>query len=289
MPKEKRFIIYVDWNVIVEFISNNFRNLHSVLKRHKEANKIFIPFSSEHVEEATKIKLESEEKTRDEIRKRLKYISELSSNLYFVNNMTDTKFCIKHPLEVYNTITEGDLGGFDSYKLFSEMVNYDSLKQYREFFGIYSNELNNMSTSEVIPKLDEILNSNRQENGQQVSIKSLIKEATKISDQEHGKYEYHQIMTRKRTFQINVLIYCIFSLLDSSGFWPDKKATYKKGSRCIDCRHAFNGSFADAVISNDRRFCKKTEAVYEYLQLETKVFYISEDEQNLLEFIKSAI
>jgi len=71
------YIVYLDWNVIADLESGQQPRLEEKLFEAKERKAISIPFSSTHIKEACKIE------SREEINKRLAYISKLSSNLYF--------------------------------------------------------------------------------------------------------------------------------------------------------------------------------------------------------------
>lgn len=287
MDWKNKIIVYLDWNVIAEFLDHRFSDLETQLKQFKYSEKVLIPFSSEHVEESSNIKLENEEKTTKTIEDRLEYLSELSSDIYFVNDLIHTGFRVEHPVEVYNTIKEIDLG-FNIRQLFVELVDFDSIKMSRELIGISSNELNNISPDKAIQKIDKMLNLYGDKTGQKTSIREIIKGVMEFTEQTHGRHEYYKMSKQKITHDLNNFIIMTFSLLDTFGFWSDRKATYNKGSMFIDCRHAFNGFFANFVISNDKRFCKKSEAVYKYLGSKTIVFNLSSDESQIIEHIKNA-
>ena len=81
----------------------------------------------------------------------------------------------------------------------------------------------------------------------------------------------------------NQKIVCLFSLIDTFGFWSDTKKTYKKGSRLADSRHAFNGSYFKIVVSRDKRFLRKSEAAYDYFDIGTKCFSTNYFKDHLIE------
>lgn len=60
----------------------------------------------------------------------------------------------------------------------------------------------------------------------------------------------------------------LFNLLDYACYWHDKSNT----SRLYDSSHAYFAQYCDVLVSNDRRMRIKTEAVYSYLGIETKVY-----------------
>lgn len=60
---------------------------------------------------------------------------------------------------------------------------------------------------------------------------------------------------------------CLFNLLDMVGYRKDKNNV----SRLYDATHAFYAYRCDALVSNDARMRLKTEAVYQYFRIKTRV------------------
>lgn len=280
--------IYLDWNVIAGFLEGNFKWLEGLM--FDNHNKISIPFSAEHVDEATNINLSNDFETNAEINERLNYLSRISSNLYFYNDMIDTGFRIESPTSVFKTLNEVNLG-IDLNKIFSGFIDYDALKKGREKLKLDPNTLNNIKPENAIAKIDEILASTKEmqeyKNNETLDIgfMGISKKALEISEESHEKASYNEIIKRKKTYQLNNLVVMSFTLLDTFGFWSDKKSTYVRGSRFPDSRHAFNAIFMDVLISNDRRFCKKAEAVYKYFNLGPEVCFLKSDEKKIRELL----
>jgi len=68
----------------------------------------------------------------------------------------------------------------------------------------------------------------------------------------------------------------LYFFLNFIGYWPDKKRrNWDKfiGSQS-DVNHAIFGAYANILISEDVRFVKKVDAIYEYLGINTKVLQI---------------
>jgi len=281
---------YLDWNVIADFLDGNFKWLEDIIFYNCE--NISIPFSAEHVDEATNIKLSNDLDTKAEIDRRLNYLSRISSNLYFVNDMIDMGYRIEPPASVFQTLNDVPLG-IDLNKLFSSFIDYDTLKNGRIKLELDPNILNNIKPENAIPKIDEIITSKKeiQENiknhNLDISFMGILKKALEISEESHSNTSYNDIISKKKTYQLNNLVVMSFSLLDTFGFWSDKKSTYIRGSRFPDSRHAFNAIFMDVLISNDKRFCMKAEAVYKYLNLGPEVCFLKEDESRIRELLNT--
>lgn len=282
--------IYLDWNVIADFLDENFKWLEDIIFSNREY--ISIPFASEHVGEATNIKLSNTLDTKNEIDRRLNYLSKISSNLYFVNDMIDTGYRIKTPSSVYQTLNDVSLG-FDPDKLFSSFIDFDTLKDGRKKLDLDPNILNNIEPADAIKKIDEIITSKKEtleyvkNNDLDISFMGILKTALDISEESHSNTSYNDIIRKKKTYELNNLVVMSFSLLDTFGFWADKKNTYIRGSRFPDSRHAFNAIFMDILISNDKRFCMKAEAVYRYLNLGPEVCYLKKDKDKIRELLKA--
>ena len=74
-------IIYLDWNIIVHLINGDYPELLKAINSAKLDRQFIVPFTSVHVEEATNIRSESEKKLR------LEFLSKLSNNIYFENEV----------------------------------------------------------------------------------------------------------------------------------------------------------------------------------------------------------
>lgn len=283
-------VLYLDWNVIVDFLNEDFKWLEDIILSKSED--ISIPFSSEHVDEATNIKLSNTLDTKNEIDRRLNYLSKLSSNLYFVNDMIDTGYMFETPANVFQTLNDVSLC-FDPNKLFSSFIDYDVLKDGRKKLDLDPNLLNNIEPKDAIEKIDGIITSKKEiqehtrNNDLDISFMGILKKALEISEESHSNTSYNDIIRKKKTYELNNIVVMSFSLLDTFGFWADKKSTYIRGSRFPDSRHAFNAIFMDVLISNDKRFCMKAEAVYKYLNLGPEVCFLNEDKDKIRELLES--
>jgi hypothetical protein len=280
MNVELGYVVYIDWNVIAIMQSGSFPLLEKKLFEAKNRKAISIPFSSTHISEACNIESE------DQINKRLAYISKLSSNLSFLHDLRSTGFKTQEPKASMSD---------DIDKLFINIISFDDLKYVRNLLKLDPSKLNNISPKEAICEIDKALASkeNRDKffkdyNGD-ISFIGLIKTTLDIIEQKVVEpllgNLYHQNKYNRSLVKINLA----FSFLDSFGFWSDNKETYKRGSRIADGMHAFNGTFANLVISADRRFCMKSRAVYSILDRKPKVLHLKTDENEIMEILDGLV
>jgi len=266
MQIELNYIIYLDWNVIVDLESGKLSWLEKKIFEAKSRKSISIPFSGEHRKEASNIK------SKEEINRRLTYIAELSSNLYFFNNLQSIEYKIETPRSVYNTISEVDLG-INPDKFISNLIPFEALKNTRNLLTLDPTRLNNISPEKAIGEIDKIIGSY----GEDFSFAGLIKKGIEIAEQ-------NAVLPNKYYFE-QIIIIAVFSLLDLFGFWSDKKETYERGSHLVDSRHALNGTFADLVISADWRFCMRSKAVYSLLKRKPKVLHLKTDVNEIVKIL----
>jgi len=271
-------MIYLDWNVIADLESDKLPTLEKKLFDLKKRKSVVIPFSSIHIEEASNIE------SREEIDKRLDYISKLTSDLYFVNNIQFTGYRVIKPKSVYEIM---DKSVSDNYmeEVFYKMINYDVLRNVRKLLNLSPSRLNNIKPEEAVHEIDKILLSeeNREKylkdyNGD-LSFMGLITTVIDIIEQ---VFPFKLLYYQNKYNKMQNFIIMIFLTLDSLGFWPEKRETHDRGSHRVDSEHAFNGAFTDLVISADKRFCMKSRATYSMLGINTKVLNVKIDKSEVM-------
>jgi predicted ribosome quality control (RQC) complex YloA/Tae2 family protein len=66
-----------------------------------------------------------------------------------------------------------------------------------------------------------------------------------------------------------------YMALNYLGYWPDQLSKVRRiPGITSDASHVGYASFCSAILSEDRRLCKKAEAVYQYLNIDTAVCQI---------------
>lgn len=272
--------IYLDTNILIDCYEGKHKEFLDALRRLKQEDSIQLPYSSTHIEEICNFKMQDKQKQNAEIKSRLDFISELTSNLYFCNDMVSTQCKEEHPTVVYETINFMPTK-IDYKALLANLISYDALKNSRNQLNLDPHYLNNIKPVDSIKEIDKYLSNASKQFGQtysgDISVIELLRKGLEISEDAHKGSGYHNIISKKESYHNENVIVTLFSLLDSFGFWSDKKENYSTGSQYGDAIHCFNGSNCDYVISNDLRFCNKSLAVYEYLNAKTGVFHLQKD------------
>jgi len=193
---------------------------------------------------------------------------------------------------VYDTISEVDLG-FDTDKFISNLIPYEALKYARNLLTLDPAQLNNISPEKAIDEIDEIITSKEIKDRYwpdyegDLSFRGLIRKSFEIVEQKAVLPIFGSLYSQNKYYVLQSVIIMAFSLLDSFGFWPDRKEIYKKASRFADSEHAFNGAFANLVISEDKRFCMKSRAVYSLLDKSPKVLNLKIDKDEIMQLLET--
>ena len=173
---------------------------------------------------------------------RLKTIGELCGSKYIVPDVAGFKMEIEErlPQSAFNLSMRFKFI-HDQIYLFSK-----SMKIEREVFlkGLKMNRLdvNNYKPTEILPLLDIKMKEN---------LGYGIKEHLEKSVANTGR----------------TVFLTLFNLLDFVCYWHDED----HAARLYDSSHAYFAQMCDVLVSNDRRMRIKSEAVYSYLGIKTKV------------------
>ena len=251
-------IVYLDWNVIVHLISGDYPSLLAVLKSGVSKQAFFVPFTSVHVEEASKIR------SKSEIEDRLNFLSELSGNMYFENSILDTGLVLRHPEEVKATLDEAILpSGF--LKWCANVISRPMLMLVRKSIGIDPSELNNVTPERVWEEIDsKILKSKYAAKIPRVNgspLKALIKLSDEQSVSQFRTTSIIMGVPLERARASDMKISVLYSLLESFGYYPEKNKVFKKGSRFADASHCYYSQWACLCISRDKGFRMKSQAI----------------------------
>ncbi|MEP0176886.1 MAG: hypothetical protein ABJH28_13970 [Paraglaciecola sp.] len=251
-------IIYLDWNVIVHLISHDYPDLLKALKAGVDKNEFYIPFTAEHVEEASKIR------SKVEIENRLEFLSDLTGNMYFENSVLDTRLVLRHPKEVKATLDEVLLPtGF--LKWCANVISRPVLMLLRKSIGIDPSELNNCPPETVWDEIDKkILESKYAAKVPKVNgspLRALIKLNEENSVRQFRSTSIIMGAPLDRAKNSDMKISGLYSMLESFGYYPENKKTYKKGSRFADASHCYYSQWAELCISRDRGFRMKSQAI----------------------------
>ena len=275
-------MVYLDWNIYARMLEGKLSELRAILADGLELVRLLAPFTSSHVEEATGIT-----GPQSEVERRLDLISEVSGDVYLVNDLLNLGFRTEHPKSVHQTLQAGDIG-LDFNKLFANLISFDMLRTGRELLGLSSQELNNVSPEQAVDAIDRALLSGEvrdkylQDYDGDVSFRGLLKTVDEITKQQFNPMYQGWGLNPDEVNNSSSYYVMAFSLFDSLGFWADKRDTYEKGSRFQDGMHAFYGSFCDYMVSDDKRFRHKSAATYSLLESPTLVLEPREAQEVLV-------
>ncbi len=277
------YIVYLDWNVIANLESEQLPHLEKKLFDLKNKNAILIPFSEEHIKESCNIK------SKKDIDKRLEYISKLSSNRYFDHSLQSTECRIVDPKLVHDSISKSHNNN-EIEKVLYKIINYDVLRDIRKLLKLDPAKLNNISPKNAIDEINKVLAS--QENKEKFwkdydGDLTFIGIITTTVDIIEKTFPFKTLYYKNKYNRLLCFIMMIFLSLDSFGFWTDKREAHERGSHRVDSQHAFNGAFANLVISSDRRFCMKSRATYGLLGITTKVLNLKEDKEEIRQLLET--
>ena len=90
--------------------------------------------------------------------------------------------------------------------------------------------------------------------------------------QEHWGYGIEMYLEKQEADQNRTRYNTLFNLLDFVYYWRDESHT----ARLYDASHAYFAQICDFLVSNDKRMRIKSEAVYSYLGVKTKVMTADE-------------
>ncbi|MFV1985127.1 MAG: hypothetical protein ACC657_16380 [Thiohalomonadales bacterium] len=252
-------MIYLDWNVIVHLINGDYPELQKAINFAKLDGKFIIPFTSTHVEEATNIKSKSEQKQR------LQFLSELSENNYFENSVTDLGLVKRHPTEVYNTITEVWIPKGLMRKL-GNIITRPMLMLIRKLLKLDPQKLNNIPPNKVWGEIDQIIKSSNYANKLPAYMKkSPIREILKFNEdtsiEQFGAINESFGVLASRAIASDMKVASLYSLLETFGYYPEKKKTFEKASRFADGLHCYYSQWSEICVSRDKGFRAKSQAI----------------------------
>lgn len=252
-------IIYLDWNVIVHLINGEYPELFKVIKSAKFEGKFIVPFTSEHVEEATNIKSKTEQKQR------LEFLSDLSDNNYFENSILDFGLVKRHPSAVYDTLTEVWVPkGLTRW--LGNIISRPMFMLLRKQLGLDPNKLNNIPPDKVWNEIDRIILNSKYanrlpENMKKSPIKGMLKFNNESSLKHFGPLNERLGAPASRAIGPDMKVAGLYSMLETFGYYPEKKKVFEKASRFADGAHCYYSQWAEICVSRDKGFRAKSQAI----------------------------
>lgn len=151
-------------------------------------------------------------------------------------------------------------------KTIPDTRNWNAIKSFRTSMDIGPKELNNITAPNVIEKIWQVVSKKLSPSDSLLTIDDFFRlNANPVNPSE--EYHMHQKVTT------------MYNILNSIGYFPDSKVHNEKRfyAAMSDTSHASLASFCDLLLSRDENFVKKVEAIYEYLEVPTKVILVKLD------------
>ncbi|MGR6872842.1 hypothetical protein ACU6U9_11165 [Pseudomonas sp. HK3] len=238
--------VYLDSNVIIELSEGRLDKFMSHLISPKKLNTYIYPFSAAQVSEVTRNSLTK--RCHD----RLKLISSISNDLYFVHSIYDYEYRQESPESVWDTITNPNPDLIDK-NLLNNLIPFEQMKIMRDQLGLNPDILNNLSGTKAVSTIDEAISRAIPAGSEGPrSLKDMLLLLKKINKEIFSE-QWKQMGASGSHMTIGEDLHIIFSLLEGFGYWPDSKKVFKKGSRFADSEHVFNGSHCDILVTRDKR------------------------------------
>jgi hypothetical protein len=256
--------IYLDSNILIDITEGKAADLLSKILHSLDDGTHIYPFSAEHVAEITAPCYPEENNER------LRFLSIISRNQYFVSSIYELGFKVSSPFTVYGTLNEVLIP--NEKRLFANVITHKEQRAAQEAYGFDTRELNNLTGKDAIDRINSVLSSYKYPEG--VSVPRSLAEILMLNMQNTVKHFgplWKQLgASEERMLRDNEIV-GLFTLLETFGYCSDDRKTYDKGSRFSDSRHVFSASFFDVFVTRDRRLRNRAEAVYHALGINTLV------------------
>lgn len=228
--------VYLDNNVLIDIESGKYYLSDFLL-----SDKIEYYFSPSHIEEL----IEGEHLIPLSKDNRLKLIGSLAHTNSIQPTFTLPTICEKNPYEVYEEEKMPITRFFRARANNFASTFIVDRNRFMEILRKRKIDMNNISPKDILNELDDALVANTG-----ISIAFYLKE----------------------TDAIGRAVFCtLFNLLDFACYYKDKQTKHSDIARMHDASHAYYAQLCDYFVSQDKRMRYKTEAVYSYLGIETKV------------------
>jgi len=141
--------------------------------------------------------------------------------------------------------------------------NMDGLKEFRKLLNLEPIELNNIELPHIIEKIWAQMEERIKANKIDLTFADLFGE---------GFAKYYP----NKKFTMVMKVNGIYNLLNTIGYFPDRNIEKERKFKSFvsDQQHAGMAIYSHLLLTCDKRFMKKTEAVYEYLNIGPKILFI---------------
>lgn len=142
-------------------------------------------------------------------------------------------------------------------------VGFSAIDSFQSFTGLGPVQLNNIEPPDVIPQIWEALEESEEFDSEELTFEMLF-----------GEEAWQEWFPEEPGIvgKINTL----YNLLNTVGYYTDSKQDRERRfvATMSDHQHAGYAAFAHKLLSRDKRFVKKTRAVYEHLEIGTEIILL---------------
>lgn len=232
--------VYLDNNIIVGIENGDYES--SAFKSKHDAEYFY---SAAHIDEL----IEGEQVPQLSIDKRLSIIDNLAGENHILNGYEDPEFLQKSARELYDfSHSFPQIMMRDWINSLSANFNPDRDK-FLDILKLKKIEVNNIKPCNIISEIDRRLQE-ADDPRERISVREYL----------------------DRSEAVGRSVYCaLFNLLDFACFHKDKQTDHSNIARMHDASHAYFAQLCDIFVSDDKKMRYKTEALYAYLGVKTKV------------------
>lgn len=272
--------IYLDYNIISYLRNNTFLELTQAFEILDKKNHMFV-FSPAHLEDIAVTEMYADEQSRDEKAKIA------HDEILFLE-----KLCGKNAFRPTNKLQPLDCNyiesPFDCYKRVIEKYNVNKYAENIDKAVLESAHQN--STEDTDPKIVNNLDVNLLMNKKIITdniINSLISERIFLTQAECRKIQEWKFKDFTRKFiYFQTYVNMTANYLEKIGFHREKVSKYR--SRLHDVSHIIYAAHTNIFVSDDKKLIAKTNAIYNLIDVPTKVMnkqqfinYIYENKRKL--------
>lgn len=264
-------IFYLDWNVMNKYNDMNYKKFFNRLDEKINSNRIIVFYTDEHLIEATNINVRDESDFNELLDNNLSIVSNITNNLFIdkMGDLKETKIMHANPLEVYE-----HKGIF--YKAYrdglTEALNKLDFTKYWKLPDdkkLSPKELNNYDPKVIIDEVNNriknvnVYNTHYDFDVNKINFRYFI-------DYIINKFgDLFDLAYRSRTEMI-----IAYYILDSLGYYSEKRTIERFLSTLFDAMHASNASYCTYFVTMDKKLKYKTIAIYKLMEINTEVLDI---------------
>lgn len=282
--------LYLDHNIYIETIDN--LRLRKYLEDLSE-KKLQCLYSPAHIEEIFKVVSNETSQYMNKMDLLIEAISKITNNKEILPTSTELIIENEHPNTCYSRVrgldTTERVENDSKTKFVVDTDNYKELLSInKQNLSISNIEPNKIWELPVVKELVEGFNRNisviiaKHNHSMEVQMLNLIGVDKTLPTSFCLKLGNYSLL-KKSHRQLEYTIEILFRLLNYVGYNAEKsERTAISGTH--DVSHCIYGTKADYLLSLDKRFVKKCQAVYNFLGVDTAVIYCKQEElENTIE------